>query len=76
MSKYGRKVMNYDINENSKLFLNKLGKVKDEKMENCKRIKDRTCKQALEKDDVQKSQKGYFEELHNMDTCEFVNVWF
>ena len=51
-----------------------MSKAKGGKMENCSRIKDGNEKLRLEKFEVRRIWKEYFEDLYNIDTQEQVSV--
>ena len=70
---FGRK-MYQDVNGNRKLFWKEVSKANGGKVEKSNRIKDGSGRLVLERAEVQRIWKEYYEDLYNIDTQEQVAV--
>ena len=62
--------MNQDVNGNRKLFWKEVSKANGGKVENSNRIKNGNGRLTLEKAEVQRIWKEYYEDLYNIDAQE------
>ena len=53
---------------NRELYWKEVSKVDSERAENCNRIKDKNGTLAVGENDTRKTWKGYFEDVHDVDT--------